>query len=201
MGAQRGPEPRGTSSSIYAPLASAQGRHWRALRLTGSAPRPPTPHCAAWWSASTCLAPTLTAVRRGSSKVSTVTEKSVIPNRTSTTTCRGVWLGIVGRSQSGRACAEPASRPAAPRSGGGAKRRALTPVSTRARCWLDDAGGDHNILRSTGVQVSIRSSRAPTKRPARCSFCLRTGSSAGFWTSSGTRFGNWRKCSARRWTF
>ena len=34
----------------------------------------------------------------------------------------------------------------------GAKRRALTPVSTRAHCWLDDAGGDHNILRSTEVQ-------------------------------------------------
>ena len=49
-------------------------------------------------------------------------------------------------------CAEPASRPSAPRSGGGAKRRALTPVSTRSRCWLDDAGGHHNILRSTGVQ-------------------------------------------------
>ena len=47
---------------------------------------------------------------------------------------------------------EPASRPSAPRSGGGAKRRALTSVSTRARCWLDDAAGDHNILRSTRVQ-------------------------------------------------
>ena len=61
-------------------------------------------------------------------------------------------MGIVSKSQSGRACAEPASGPSAPRSGGGAKRRALTPVSTRARCWLDDAAGDHNILRSTGVQ-------------------------------------------------
>ena len=39
----------------------------------------------------------------------------------------------------------------APRSGGGAKRRALTPVSTRACCWPDDAWGDHSILRSTGV--------------------------------------------------
>ena len=63
----------------------------------------------------------------------------------------GVW-SIVGKSQSGRACAEPASRPSAPRSGGGAKRRALTSVSTRARCWLDDAAVDHNILRSTRVQ-------------------------------------------------
>ena len=61
-------------------------------------------------------------------------------------------MSIVGKSQSGRACAEPASRPSAPRSGGGAKRRALTSVSTRARCWLDDAAGDHNILRSTRVQ-------------------------------------------------
>ena len=61
-------------------------------------------------------------------------------------------MSIVGKSQSGRACAEPASRPSAPRSGGGAKRRALTSVSTRARCWLDDAAGDHDILRSTRVQ-------------------------------------------------
>ncbi len=60
-------------------------------------------------------------------------------------------MGIVNKSQSGRACAEPASRPSAPRSGGGAKRRALTPVSTRAGCWLDDAASDHNILRSAGV--------------------------------------------------
>ena len=63
-------------------------------------------------------------------------------------------MGIVGKSQSGRACAEPASRPSAPRSGGGAQRRALTPVSTRARCWSDDAAGDHNILRSGRVRNS-----------------------------------------------
>ena len=61
-------------------------------------------------------------------------------------------MSIVGKSQSGRACAEPASRPSAPRSRGGAKRRALTSVSTRTRCWLDDAAGDHDILRSTRVQ-------------------------------------------------
>ena len=61
-------------------------------------------------------------------------------------------MSIVGKSQSGRACAEPASRPSDPRSGGGAKRRALTSVSTRARCWLDDAAVDHNILRSTRVR-------------------------------------------------
>ena len=36
--------------------------------------------------------------------------------------------------QSGRACAEPPSRPSAPRSGGGAQRRALTAVSTREHC-------------------------------------------------------------------
>ena len=60
-------------------------------------------------------------------------------------------MGIVSKSQSRRACAELASRPSAPRSGGGAKRRALTPVSTRARYWLDDAASDHNILRSAGV--------------------------------------------------
>ena len=80
-------------------------------------------------------------------------------------------VGIVGKSQSGRACAEPASRPAAPRSGGGATRRALTPVSTRARCWLDDADGDHNILRSTGVQ--FRSD--PRERQQLQQFADRTG--------------------------
>ncbi len=37
--------------------------------------------------------------------------------------------------QSVRACAEPPSRPLAPRSGGGAQRRALTAVSTREHCW------------------------------------------------------------------
>ncbi len=36
--------------------------------------------------------------------------------------------------QSGRACAEPPSRPLAPRSGGGAQRRALTAMSTREHC-------------------------------------------------------------------
>ena len=60
-------------------------------------------------------------------------------------------------------CAEPASGPSAPRSGGGAKRRALTPVSTRGRCWLDDAAGDHNILRSTGVQFPSERSRSATE--------------------------------------
>ena len=38
------------------------------------------------------------------------------------------------RAKSGRACAEPPSRPSAPRSGGGAQRRALTAVSTREHC-------------------------------------------------------------------
>ena len=63
----------------------------------------------------------------------------------------GIWTGRrpqpVGRqgwassdrSQSGRACAEPSSRPRAPRSGGGAERRALRTVSTRRSCGSDDA--------------------------------------------------------------
>ena len=63
----------------------------------------------------------------------------------------GIWTGRrpqhVGgqgwassdRSQSGQACAEPSSRPRAPRSGGGAERRALTTVSTRRSCGSDDA--------------------------------------------------------------
>ena len=46
----------------------------------------------------------------------------------------GVGAGIVGKGQSGRACAEPASRPTASRRGGGAERGAWTPVSTRAWC-------------------------------------------------------------------
>ena len=75
-------------------------------------------------------------------------------------------MSIVDKSQSGRACAEPASRPSAPRSGGGAKRRALTSVSTRARCWLDDAASDHNILRSTPSPVSVSSSRSATPAAA-----------------------------------
>ena len=41
--------------------------------------------------------------------------------------------------QSGQACAEPSSRPRAPRSGGGAQRRALTTASTRGECRSDDA--------------------------------------------------------------
>ena len=41
--------------------------------------------------------------------------------------------------QSGQACAEPPSRPTAPRSGGGAQRRALTAASTRRECRSDDA--------------------------------------------------------------
>ena len=83
-------------------------------------------------------------------------------------------MSIVGKSQSGRACAEPASRPSAPRSGGGAKRRALTSVSTRARCWLDDAAGDHDILRSTRVQfLSV-----PRARQQRVSFRACSSTSA-----------------------
>ena len=54
-----------------------------------------------------------------------------------------VWTSVRG---AGVKAVRPAER------GGGAKRRALTSVSTRARCWLDDAAGDHDILRSTRVQ-------------------------------------------------
>ena len=39
---------------------------------------------------------------------------------------------VLVRQEPGRSCAEPASRPSAPRSGGGAERRALTAASTRA---------------------------------------------------------------------
>ena len=74
-------------------------------------------------------------------------------------------MSIVGKSQSGRACAEPASRPSAPRSGGGAKRRALTSVSTRARCWLD-AAGDHDILRFEPSAEAIRNWAAQADRDA-----------------------------------
>ena len=84
--------------------------------------------------------------------VSTVTEKSVILDRRSTTTCRGCMGGHRRQEPVWSSVRGAGVKAGSPRSGGGAKRRALTPVSTRARCWLDDAGGDHNILRSTGVQ-------------------------------------------------
>ena len=97
-------------------------------------------------------------------------------------------MSIVDKSQSGRACAEPASRPSAPRSGGGAKRRALTSVSTRARCWLDDAASDHNILRSTPSPVSVSSSRSATCRlttatstSVRMTRCRRSRRRCGSW--------------------
>ena len=44
-----------------------------------------------------------------------------------------ITLSLVGQELPG-ACAEPPSRPSAPRSGGGAQRRALTAVSTGAGC-------------------------------------------------------------------
>ena len=47
--------------------------------------------------------------------------------------------GRVPEHANRRPCAEPASRPSAPCSGGGAERSAWTPVSTRARYWPDDA--------------------------------------------------------------
>ena len=43
-------------------------------------------------------------------------------------------------------CAEPPSRPSAPRSGGGAERRAWTPASTRARCGSDEGLPQPSIL-------------------------------------------------------
>ena len=50
----------------------------------------------------------------------------------------GVWEWVLVRQEPGRSCAQPASRPSAPRSGGGAERRALTAASTRARCGSDE---------------------------------------------------------------
>ena len=43
----------------------------------------------------------------------------------------GVGELVIVRQEPGRACAEPASRPSAPRSGGGAEQRALTAASAR----------------------------------------------------------------------
>ena len=109
-------------------------------------------------SGTGCGPRTATARRCGAiiptaSRVSAVARKSVILDGTSTTTCRGcmsehrrqepVWTSVRG---AGVKAVRPAER------GRGAKRRALTSVSTRARCWLDDAAGDHDILRSTRVQ-------------------------------------------------
>ena len=79
----------------------------------------------------------------------------------------GVGAGIVGKGQSGRACAEPASRPTASRRGGGAERGAWTPVSTRAWCWPDDAASDHGAGVRHGLRAAIdavagvRTPRAP----------------------------------------
>ena len=66
-------------------------------------------------------------------------------------------------SQSGRACAESPSRPSSPAKQG---------PSTRARCWFDDAAGDHNILRSTRVQnLSVSRARQHASPSARsCRF-------------------------------
>ena len=68
---------------------------------------------------------------------------------------KGVGAGIVGTGQSGRACAEPASRPTAPRHGGGAERGAWTPVSTRAWCWPDDAASHHGAGVRHGLRAAI----------------------------------------------
>ena len=66
-------------------------------------------------------------------------------------------------SQSVRACAESPSRPSSPAKQG---------PSTRARCWFDDAAGDHNILRSTRVQnLSVSRARQHASPSARsCRF-------------------------------
>ena len=57
------------------------------------------------------LAAYLAQLHDAGDAVSTVARKGVILDSSSTTTCRGSGFGIVGKSQSGRACAEPASRP------------------------------------------------------------------------------------------
>ena len=61
------------------------------------------------------------------------------------------------QTRAGCASAEPASRPSAPRSGGGAERRALTAASPRARCGSDDDlpafTPAHMILRKTPKAV------------------------------------------------
>ena len=54
-------------------------------------------------------------------------------------------------------CAEPQSRPSAPRSGGEAQRRALTAVSTRARLSASTAPAYHNILWPTASEKPAHS--------------------------------------------
>ena len=68
------------------------------------------------------------------------------------------------RAKTAQACAEPASRPSSPAKRG-AKRRALPPVSTRARCWRDDARGDPQHLAVDRSSLSFRSSRSATGEP------------------------------------
>ena len=79
----------------------------------------------------------------------------VILSTSSTTTCRGQNLGIVGQEPvlDGRARSRGQGRK--PRdSGGGAERRALTLAGTRTRCWSDDAA-------STTTSCGRRNSRIP----------------------------------------
>ena len=76
------------------------------------------------------------------------------------------------RQEPGRACAEPASRPSAPRSGGGAERRALTAASTRARCGSDDdhqssilptdSAEDPDVMRRSSAMGLGDSRRSPS---------------------------------------
>ena len=86
--------------------------------------------------------------RPGRADVSTVARQGVI--------LKGIFSeGIVVKRRSGRACAALASKPSAPRSGGGARRGALMPVSTRGRCWHDDAAGDHGACRRIGLSCQV----------------------------------------------
>ena len=99
--------------------------HWGLTKRTLHFPRP--------FAASRVRS----GVRGGSSahrrsRLSTVTERASSRTGRRPQHVGGVWVGIVGKSQSARACAEPASRPAAPRSGDGAKRR-VSSVSSDIR--------------------------------------------------------------------
>ena len=94
-----------------------------------------------------------TGSRRPTRRRPTVDKRT--SQRRDTASClEGAGAGIGGKGQSGRACAEPASRPTAPRRGGRAERGAWTPASTRAWCGPDDATSDHG----TGVRHGLRAS-------------------------------------------
>ncbi len=75
----------------------------------------------------------------------------------------GVGHLVLVRREPGRSCAEPASRPSAPRSGGGAERSALTAASTRARCLLSDEDYQPPFLPTDSAEDPTN------ERPAACS--------------------------------